>query len=258
MKYLVLFKTIFINQWLYLKRYPINLLMSVISMYLFFLVIFIGYKSMAAPGPGYGTTLDEIIVGFMLWLLTIMAVSELAWGLMDDAKTGILEQLYLTPLGFTMVCIFRVISAFLLNLLLIIPIIFLMMVTTGRYLHLDMVSIIPLIILSISSMLSIGFMMGGLTLIFKQLQSVSSILEFAILAFIAVPIEQIPLFKILPLSLGSHLLRKVMVEKVFILDLPTTDLVILIINSSCYLLAGFWVFSLSQQIARKKGTFGHY
>lgn len=258
MKYLVLFKTMFIREWLELKRYPMNFIGGLISVYLIFLVIFIGYKSVASPGPSYGSNLDEIVVGFMLWLFMLTALSTLSWELMNDARTGTLEQLYMTPLGFNYVCIFRVISSFLLNLLLILPILFLMMVTTGRYLHIDIISIVPLIILSISSIYGLGFAVGGLALIFKQIQPVFQVLQFIILAFIAVPIERIPLFKVLPVSLGSHLLRKVMVEKIFLLNLPMLDLFILVINSLFYVLIGFLVFNLAQQIARKKGLLGHY
>ena len=109
MKKLTLFKTMFVREWIELKRYPFNLLSGLIALYLIFFVVFAGYKALGSGSPRFGSTLDGIVVGFMMWTFAISAYSTLSWELMNEARMGTLEQLYMTPLGFGWVCIFRVI-----------------------------------------------------------------------------------------------------------------------------------------------------
>lgn len=258
MKRLTLFRTMFVREWIELKRYPFNLLSGLIALYLIFLVVFVGYKALGAGSPQFGDTLDGIVIGFMMWTFAIAAYSTLSWGLMNEARMGTLEQLYMTPLGFDWVCIFRVISSFFLNLLFVLPILVMMMVTTGRYLHLDLFSIAPLLILSLAGVYGVGFVMGGLALVFKQIQAFFQIIQFVFIGLIALPISKLPLLKALPLALGSNLIGEVMVEKRSIFLLPPGDLLILMVNSAFYFLVGFWVFKLFLGIARKRGLLGHY
>jgi len=258
MKKLTLFRTMFVREWIGLKRYPFNLLSGLIALYLIFLVVFVGYKALGAGSPQFGDTLDGIVVGFMMWTFAIAAYSTLSWELMNEARMGTLEQLYMTPFGFDWVCIFRVISSFFLNLIFVLPILALMMVTTGRYLHLDLMSIVPLLILSLAGVYGIGFVMGGLALVFKQVQAFFQIIQFVFIGLIAAPISRLPLLKALPLALGSNLIGGVMVDKRSILLLPPGDLLILLINSAFYFLVGFWTFKLFLGIARKRGLLGHY
>ncbi len=258
MKKLILLKTMFMREWLELKRYPFNLLSGLIALYLIFLVVFVGYRALGAGSPKFGNTLDGIVVGFMMWTFSISAYSTLSWELMNEARMGTLEQLYMTPLGFDWVCIFRVISSFFLNLLFVLPILALMMITTGRYLHIDFLSITPLLTLSLAGVYGIGFVMGGLALVFKQIQAFFQIIQFIFIFLIALPISKQPLFKAFPLALGSNLIQKVMVDKSSILLLSPEDLLILLVNSAFYFWVGFWLFKHFLRVARKKGLLGHY
>jgi ABC-2 type transport system permease protein len=234
------------------------MLSSIITLYLLFLIIFLGYRAVGGQSVNFGNTVDGITVGFMLWTFSIGAYSLLAWNLMNEAKMGTLEQLYMTPLGFDKLCIFRIICDFFLNLLFVIPILILMMATTGRWLHIDILSLIPLFIFTLASAYGIGFISGGLGLVFKQIRSFFQILQFVFIGFIAAPVDKLPGLKLLPLSLGAKLIGKVMIHKLSVIKLPPLDLLELVLNGLFYFGLGFLLFKICERIAKQRALLGHY
>ena len=255
---ITLFITIIKRDWIQIIRYPFNMVSGIISLYILFLFIFIGYRAVGAQTANFGNNLDSIIVGFMLWDFSIAACNLLVWSLLNEVQIGTLEQLYMTKLGFDKVCIFRIVADFFLNFVFVVPVLVLMMTTTGRWLHIDILSLTPLFIFTLASAYGIGFICGGLGLVFKQIQSLFHILQFVLVGFIAAPVNKIPVLKILPLSLGTNLIRKVMVNKLPITELSVIDLSLLALNGIFYFGFGFIVFKICENIAKKRGLLGHY
>lgn len=257
-RYWNLFKTIFIKEWIELKRYPFNTISMIITVYLIFLVSFFGYNFFGGNLPSAGKTLEALIVGFFVWTYAIGAYSMLSWGITQEARAGTLEQLYMTPLGYDTVAIYTIIANFFWNLVWVIPILLLMMITTGKYLHLDLVSIIPLLIFTIACGYGIGFITGGLGLIFKKIQAFFQILQFIFVGFIALPVDKYPVFKLLPFTLGAKMIGKNMIDKISIFQMHWGDLLLLVIVAFFYLIIGYAVFKWCEKIAKDKGLLGHY
>jgi len=258
MRMWVLFKTIFKKKWINTKRYLFNTVSGIITVYFVFLVFFFGLKFVAGGSAKFGSTTEGLIVGFFIWTYAISAYSTLSWSLMNEATTGTLEQLYMCPAGFGWVSLFLIISDFFLSLIFTVPVLFLMMLTTGKFLHLDILSLFPLIILTISAGYGIGFITGGLGLIYKKVQAFFQILQFVFIAFIAAPVDKAPILKILPFSLGTNLIAKNMINKIPIYKMPFYDMLLLVLNACVYLGIGFLFFKLCENIAKKRGLLGHY
>jgi len=254
-----LFSSIFIKRLKLILRYPLNFFSSIITIYLIFLAIFLGSKYMiGSQATTFSNTIEGIIVGFFVWTYAISGYSTLSWGLMEEAQTGTLEQLYMSPFGFGTISIFIVISDLILNVFWTVPFLFLMMVTTGKFLHLDLLTIVPLLVLLLAGAYGIGFIMGGLGLIYKRIQSLFQILQFVFVGFIAAPVDKIFAFKFLPLSLGTKLIRDNMTKRISIFNMPFNDIFILIITALFYFLLGFYIFKLCEKIAKDRGLLGHY
>jgi ABC-2 type transport system permease protein len=251
-------KAAFMKEWIQWKRYGFNLLSSIVSIYIIFLIIFLGYRSVGSGQPSFGQNIEGLIVGFSLWIFSLSAFSGLSWELMQEARAGTLEQLYLCPYGFKLFSIFWAAGGFILNLLFQVPILLSLMITTGRWLHIDLLSILPLLLVSILSVYGIGYMTGGLALVYKRIQAFFQILQFVFIAFIAAPVSKVPLLKLLPLSLGTHLIRKVMVNRIPIWKLPAQDLLILVLVSFFYYLLGLGLYSYFERIARERGLLGQF
>jgi ABC-2 type transport system permease protein len=260
MRYLALFMALLKMRYIYLKRYYFDTLSMIITMFLVFLLIF--YGAMALLGgttlADSGDTLEAIIVGFMVWTFALVAYSNLSWGMIEEAQQGTLEQLYMTPLGFGWVTIFRVVANFIVNALMVIVVLLLMMASTGKWLHLDVLSLTPLILLTVAGAYGIGFFMGGLALVVKRVQSALQILQFVLVIFIAAPFGWLPVMKFLPLSLGTRLIGNVMIGELSLYQLPPGDVLFLIGNSVFYFGVGFLLFKFFENIARDRGLLGHY
>lgn len=260
MRYLALFKAQLKMRYIYLKRYYFDTLSMIITMFLVFLIIFYGAMALlgGATPTDSGDTLEGIVVGFMVWTFALMAYATLSWGMIEEAQQGTLEQLYMSPLGFGWVTIFRVVANFIVNALMVIVVLLLMMAVTGKWLHLDVLSLIPLILLTVAGAYGIGFFMGGLALVFKRVQSALQVLQFVLVIFIAAPLGWLPFMKFLPLSLGTRLIGMVMIGERSLLQLPPSDVLFLIGNSAFYFGLGFLAFKFFEDVARDRGLLGHY
>ncbi len=223
-----------------------------------FLLFFLGYKFVGGSQPSFGRTTEGFVVGFFIWTYSISAYSILAWGIIQEARSGTLEQLYMTPLGYERVAIYTVIANFIWSLVWVIPVLVLMMITTGKFLHFDLITLVPLLVFTISSGYGIGFITAGLGLIFKKIQSFFQILQFIFVGFIVAPIDKLPVLKILPFSLGTKLIARNMMDKIPIYKMPPGELLILIVNAVFYTVVGFSVFKLCEKVAKDKGLLGHY
>jgi len=258
MRQAIVLKAMMKRNFLFVWRYPFNLAAGLISLFLIFLVIFYGAQALGGGNPAFGATLSGIVMGFMLWSFVIFAYSDLTWDLINEAQQGTLEQLYMSPLGFGWVAISHILSFLLINLVITFGMLFVMMAITGRWLNVDFISVLPLMLLTVWAVYGFGFLMGGLALVFKQVQAAFQILQFVWLGLIAAPLDQFPLLKYAPVSWGTHLLGRVMIGGESIFELPTADLLFLVVNSAFYFTLGFLGFKLFERVARDRGLLGHY
>jgi ABC-2 type transport system permease protein len=231
---------------------------GIFTLYMMFMIVFFGAKGMGAGQSNFGPTLEGIVVGFFIWSMSVSAYSEMTWQLMSEAQQGTLEQLYLSPFGFTSVAFARVMTSMVLNILVNSILLFLMLVTSGRQLNLDAVSVVALLIPTLLGVYGIGLMMAGMALVFKRVESFFQILQFIFIALIALPDEYAVFAPYLPLAKGTKLIGRVMIEGIKFSELPSWDLLVLAANSIAYSSLGFTVFKILERVARNRGTLGHY
>ena len=254
----ILFRTIFRRELTMMTRYVINTISGLVSIYLFFVLIFLGMQNLSGymAGDALSGSLEGTIIGFFVWTFTIFAYSDLSWNLIGEAQAGTLEQLYLAPMGFKWVCACTVVSTFLLNLIPHTVFLLAMMATTGRWLHIDFLSLIPLMAITVLGAYGFGFALGGLALVFKRIRHFQ-IVQFVFLAFLLVP-TRVPWAKFLPLSLGNSLLNDVMVKGTPLWRLPIKSVLMATAVGMVYLAVGLVVFARFEKIARDRGLLGHY
>jgi ABC-2 type transport system permease protein len=237
-------------------RYAFNTATNIVTVYALFAVLVFGGREIAPQA--ITDTLPGIIVGFFLLLMATVAYSELSWELIREAQWGTLEQLFMSPLGFGRVVLVKagvnVLVAFGYGVVLLV----LMMATTGEWLALDPLTVIPVGLLSLGSAVGVGFLLGGLALVFKRVENTFQVVQLAFVGFVAAPVEQVPALKLLPLSLGSALLRTAMGEGVGLLALPRADLALLAAKAVVYLAVGYAALGYAGRVARRRGTLGRY
>ncbi|MBT9135699.1 MAG: hypothetical protein DDT34_00759 [Firmicutes bacterium] len=255
---LIAFQAVLFRNVIELKRYAFNTISMLVSLYVMFMILFFGLQRLGGAALAAGDTLEGLLVGYLLWTMAIMAYSELSWDLNAQAQVGTLEQLYISPIGFGRLNAYSLLCNLVLQFGYAAIILAVLMVSTGKYLHVDLVSIVPLFIVTLMSAYGVGFAVGGLALIYKRIQAFFSIFQFVFLAFLTLPWAQFPWARFLPLSMGNALLREVMIHGRRIWELDPTHLMVLVGTGVFYLALGIMAFAWSERIARDKGLLGHY
>lgn len=242
---------------IYFKRYFFNSIGGFLTLYIVFLLLFLGYRGLAGGTEMYGSGLDNLIVGYLLWMLAMMVYQDIAYTLFNEAREGILEQLYMSPYGYIRVTLFRLIGSLIPTLLIVLAILLAMMFSTGRYLNLDLVSLIPLMFLLLLGVVGIGFALGGLQLIFKRIQSYLQIMQFLLVAMVVAPMS-LGWTRFLPAAQASHLIREVMVREISLFQLPLFEVLLAVAVGVLYLYLGIVLFRLCERKAMNSGRLSQF
>lgn len=238
-------------------RYKVNTLAYLVSLYAIFLMIFLGGRAVGGADV-FGSSLGAIIVGYFLMTMTFTAFKELANTFTREASWGTLEQLYMCSLGFRRTTAIIAFTRVFLSFVIAVAVLALMLLTTGETLSLDVASALPVIVLAVTPVVGLGFLFGGLAIVYKRIDNLFSLMQFGVIGLIAAPVESYPALKVLPLTQASYLLRLVMNEGYSIAEIPGRELAVLVAVSVAYLAVGWFAFERLVQVARDRGVMGHY
>ncbi len=238
-------------------RYLPNTLSLVITFYAIFLAGVFGIGFIVDPESA-ATNIQFLIVGNAFWFLLILGISSMGWEITTEATRGTLEQLYMSPVPAWQILLSRMIGTLAINLLIVFAMVFLSMLTAGQWLHLDLGSILILIVPTLVSMIGLGYVVAGLSLLFKQIQSLLQILQFVFLGMAFVPIAAIPLLELAPVVKGIDMVRQVLVDGRALTDFGAMDAVSLLLNAAVYFTLGIAFFKLAERRAFDRGLLGQY
>lgn len=244
------------KQVILLLRYPVNTGTRFVSLVIFFGLILFGGRAVA--GPALADSLGGIIVGFFVWTLAIVAYSGLAWNVTREAQWGTLERLFMSPHGFGTVMATKTVVNVCLSFVWAGTLLVVMMAMSGRWLSIDPVTVVPLAVLTLGSVVGIGFVFAGLALVYKRIENVFQLVQFGFIGLIAAPVGTYEWLRLLPVSHGSYLLRRAMDGGVPLWEMPATELGLLVVTSAGYLLAGYYCFHRAQLRARRDALMGQY
>jgi ABC-2 type transport system permease protein len=239
-----------------LVRYPVNTLSQLGTILLVFLVVFFGGRAVAPAAVS--DTIGGIVVGYLLWTLSITAYSGLSWNVTREAQWGTLEQLFMSPFGFGRVMLAKTVVNLLESFLWGGITLGVMLLVTGRSLAIDPLTVLPLGVLAVAPAVGIGFVFGGLAIRFKRVENAFQLMQFVFIGLIAAPVGQYPLLQWLPLAQGSQLLQRAMRDGVALWEIAPAELGVLVVTAVGYLALGYAAFAYCQRWARREGVMGHY
>ena len=257
MKTLVLAKAVAKRYLIEIRRYAFDSLTGLLTIYLIFLLIFYGAKAFLEPAPGEEAKLSAVVVGYIVWILAIFSYSDSTQMLQNEAQMGTLEQLAMSPLGLPRVLLTHFFAGVLFSLAQILALLVVMMASTGKWLNLDLASVVPLLLLTITGVQGVGFVMGGLAIVYKRIQHAIQIVQFVFVAMIAAPVDRFEFVKYLPLSWGYQLIRRVMIEEASIFQMPG-DVLFLFVHSIALIGGGILIFRWFETKARQQAKLAHY
>ena len=237
-------------------RYPANAIGGIVIAVFFFGVLFYGGRMVA--GRALTDSIEGIIVGYFLWTLSVGAYSAISSDIGSEVQWGTLERHVMTPFGFAPVALLKGVAKLVRTFLTSGIVLGVMLAVTGTALELNVVTIVVVAGLSITSVLGLGFAAGGITLLYKRIGNWLNLLQFGFVVLVSAPSLDLPWLRVLPLAHGSGLLQRAMLDGTRLWEFPLADLGLLVAVAAGYLGAGYLVFQYATRRARRLGVLGDY
>ena len=241
-------------QYFEMKQYWFETVGGLAFMCAMFVGLFYGIESFTAAGEQEGS-LDGLVFGFILWSFAVTAYNSITRTIIEDTQKGYIEQLFLCPGGFKSVLFAKSVVDLLYSILFVTLTAYLVMWLTGNWIDINFAKFYLIMMMAAPSLIGLGFIMCGLTLVFKRIGTVSAIMTFALMAIVAVDALPFNLYTLLPFTAGNSLARDVILQGA---PMATLDVAIVLINSAVYMAIGLTVFHVFERIARRKNLIGQY
>lgn len=246
----------FSKSFIMLKRYPINFVGTLLTFLLVFLMIFWGGQAVAPVA--IGQSLDAIVVGYFLFS-TVQSTFFFVSGMINgEAQYGTLEQLYVSPFRFTTVIFTAVMANIVISVTMGIVNLVIVLFVTGETLTIDLVTILPILALTLLHAIGLSFLFGGVALLYKRIRSLSSIVQFIFIGLISFALTDHLWPKLLPVGQGASMLHEAMANGVGLLEFAPVDYAILVATAAAYFGVGYLVFHVAQHRARQQGLLDDY
>lgn len=252
------------RSWIQFIRYPSEAILGVFISTITFYFLFMGASYIAGPSGSLATStgaerLDVLVIGYILWILTIFVLNETTNSLEAEAKTGTLEQLFLSPHSAVTVFFLRALAGLAIRLMLIAVSLGLILLITGSRLAFPPLLVLPLATMLMSAY-GFAFILGGLVLLFKQVRQILGALQFGLLLLIGAPVENFTglsrtLAFLAPMTPSAGLLRDLMARSQ---GLEWGMLAIALANGLVYLALGFVCFRRAERTAKQRGLLSGY
>ena len=228
-------------------------------------VVFVGIDFFMGNGELQPDRLAIALVGYLTWFYAIIVLNGMGNGLAEEAQSGTLEQLYMSPTPAAVLLIGRVAST------LIVSTVMVAIVGLGLVLLLRITipvgwQWLPVFGLTLLGLLGMGYASAGATIVFKRTASLTNMLT-NIMLFLngaLLPVDRLPewlevIAKVLPTTLGIIAMRRVIFDGESLASLWSDGtLVLLAAHSTVFVLLGWLGFRYAQGVAKRKGLLGQY
>lgn len=247
------------RQWIQQRRFAIDSIAGILAMVIVFYGLFLTTQYLAGPSTQFGRRLDAIVVGYVLWTLVSFIIGDIAGGLQQEASTGTLEQIFLSPFPATQIFLLRALARLTVTLAQMIVILILLMVVTGRVLSFSPALVLPLITVILGAF-GLALTVGALSLLVKEVRQILGLLPFGLFVALLVPVESWEMPArffgwLLPMTPGAGVLRELMARNQTI---DWGQLVIAVLNGGIYFAIGLFLFQQAERIAKQQGRLGGY
>jgi ABC-2 type transport system permease protein len=227
--------------------------------------VFVGASFLLGRGQFDSVEVTSMLLGYVVWYFGLTAISNMSYNLMEEARTGTLEQMFMSPVPMGVIVLGRVFAVLVTATaqIGIVAVVVALLMKLQIPMRLEG---IPIFLLTIMGLLGFGFVIGGLTLIYKQVFAIANLIQnaFVFLTGALMPVSLFPdwlqfLSKLLPSTQGIIVLRHVVLDGQSLLSTWNDgSLIWLIVNSSVYFIGGLLFFTYCENIAKNQGTLGQY
>lgn len=247
------------RSWIQFTRYSTEAIAGVIVTTALFYGLFVSARYIAGPSLQFGNRLEAIVVGYVLGILVLFIMADIAGTLQNEAQTGTLEQLFLSPFNAPQLFLMRALASLTLQLTLIFSILLIIVTLTRSQLAFPPSLLLPLLTVLLGAY-GLAFAMGSLTLLLKRVQQLLGIFQFALLFLLTVPAEtkagSVSVLRLLlPMVPGAGILRDLMARGQ---ALNFGQLALAFGNGVVYFTLGLLLFGWAEREAKRRGRLSGY
>jgi ABC-2 type transport system permease protein len=240
--------------WLMFKHYPSEAIAIIFILTALFYGLILGIYYVAGTNLSFGDRLDSLVVGYVLWTLVALTVGDFPRTIQNEAQTGFIEQLFLSPFSASKIYLVRACANMTLNLVLIFGVLLMTLAITKSKIQFSFSLLLPLVTVIIAA-IGLGFAMGALALLFKRVHRITSIFEFSLLFLLTTPVETWRglagiLGQLLPMTPGMVMLRAMMVRGELLNPL---QFFLAVINGVAYFALGILLFQAVERYTKERG-----
>lgn len=246
---------------LILWDYKVSVLIQLIGI----VIIVVGLMFFVGRGQITEAQVASTLLGFIITFYALEAISNMSWALMNEAQSGTLEQMYMSPAPSQLIILGRSLASMVsATIQLVLALVVLMLLFKVR-LPLTL-NIVPVLLITLIGLIGFGYVVGGMTLIFKQIGPLANIIQNMLFVVNGtfVPVEFMPgwladIATLIPSTLGIILLRRLVLEGHSLATIWTDgSLLWLTVHSALFFLLGWLIYALCERVARRQGTLGQY
>jgi ABC-2 type transport system permease protein len=197
----------------------------------------------------------KMIVGMYIFVIIQEGLMGMVSRVTEGKAYGTFEQMVVNPYGSWFILFAKSVGASIISFISITIFAPLAMVITGKYFSVNLFKLILLLIPLLFSVFGIGFILAGLTLIYKRLQSFAYLIQFFVLSLMVLPSYPFSVYSLLPIAPQSLVINKVIASNVVI---SYKWWIYLYLNAFVYFFSGIKIYNYLEEIAREKGVLGHY
>lgn len=244
------------RRWRLVKAYPVEEVASTFIFASFFYGLFLGASYMAGPAASqFGARLDAVVVGYVSWLLVIDAFQGIAAEIQNEAKTGTLQQLIMSPPGTRMVFLVRSVANLTVSVFVISAVLMIISFLTGSHLTFNPLVLLPVVAVIVGT-LGLGFLIGALAMTFKRVQVLVGVFNFVLLFVVMTPMETMGAgakigMAFMPLVEGVGMMRTMMAHGG---AFDVVSFAVAVVNGIVWLAIGLAVFRSAENRSKRRGS----
>ena len=278
MGFFLVMKAELVRSFIIMRRYWFRTIMGMFIGYGMMLMLVWGFWSNQSKMQEGMQMLDDptgatnYVLGFIIGMFAFGVVGMFTQGLQGMARTGVLEQLCMSPHGLITNFLARTAVASFSTIVTSAIMVWMVTYTLSGQLYFDPLPVFILLTLTFFNLLGFGFMVGGLVLVFKQVGQVAILVRMGLFGLAIFADEKLlqhgvimsSFMHALPITDASICLKYVLIQDqgrvagTFSSVFSHPSFLWLLVSCVIWTVLGMLVFRFMEDHSRTKGTLGAY
>jgi hypothetical protein len=237
-------------------RYRFEAVFGVGFLIAIYIALAVGVSVAKGSGiAGFGATSDGLLIGYLCWAIAVGGTSSIGSQLEDDARTGVLEAIFLSGYSIVKILVARSLGSLLAGLPVVVLLVTLLVLLSGKQYALQAGMLPPLILLDVCAT-GLGLVIASGALIFKRIRFLLVATQLLVIFLVMLPNPMDGQWlRVLPISTQVWALR----EAIHIGHMPAIDEMLpVVLNAGAYLLLGVAILYAAVRHAKLRGQLAHY